>query len=81
MGLNTQYHVEVIGGFAVQSLRLQPPSQKVVRPLKPTPTTFSGGGWSPRELKFILDSYIHMIGSTSAGIFHLFLRTRQSLAE
>ena len=29
---------------------LQPYPQKVVRPPKPTPTTFSGGGWSPREL-------------------------------
>ena len=28
-----------------QSLGLQPYPEKVVRPQKPTPTTFSGGGW------------------------------------
>ena len=31
------------------TLGLQPYPQKVVRPPKPTPTIFSGGGWSPRE--------------------------------
>ena len=29
------------------SLGLQLPPEKVVRPPKPTPTTFSGGSWSP----------------------------------
>ena len=29
-------------------LNLQPYPRKVVRPPKPTPTIFSGGGWSPR---------------------------------
>ena len=32
------------------TLGLQPHPQKVVRPPKPTPTTFSGGGWSPRVI-------------------------------
>ena len=31
-------------------LGLRPYPQKVVRPPKPTPTIFSGGGWSPRVL-------------------------------
>ena len=33
------------------ALGLQPYPQKVVRPPKPTPTTFSGGGWSPRAAR------------------------------
>ena len=37
----------------VLSLGLQPYPQKVVRPPKPTPTTFSGGGWSPRVYRYL----------------------------
>ena len=37
---------------SIQSLGLQPPPEKVVRPPKLTLTTFSGGGWSPRECSF-----------------------------
>ena len=39
------------------SLGLQPYPQKVVSPPKPTPTTLSGGGWSPRVYIYI---YIHI---------------------
>ena len=34
-------------GTCDSALGLQLYPQKVVRPPKPTPTTFSGGGWSP----------------------------------
>ena len=40
------------------SLGLQPCPQKVVRPPKPTPTIFSGGGWSPRDYTHSSDSLL-----------------------
>ena len=41
-------------------LGLQPYPQKVVRPPKPTPTTFSGGGWSPRDLQYNFFQRAHL---------------------
>ena len=41
----------------IYTLGFQPYPQKVVRPPKPTPTTFSGGGWSPRDIYIYISIY------------------------
>ena len=47
-GFRSHTHLFPDQSYLDISLGLQPYPQKVVRPPKPTPTIFSGGGWSPR---------------------------------
>ena len=61
------------------SLGLQPYPQKVVRPRKPTPTTFSGGGWSPRVLQFRWER--RLFSSTAYGLPRCDFPGRKSTAS
>ena len=51
-----------------KTLGLQPYPQKVVRPPKPTPTTFSGGGWSPRESELNTVHSGGLVGEVTGGL-------------
>ena len=61
----------------VLTLGLQPYPPKVVRPPKPTPTIFSGGGWSPRVNESPHRIQVDIANHDVAGIFQWFrLKTK-----
>ena len=67
---------------SIHPIGLQPYPQKVVRPPKPNPTTFSGGGWSPRDKdlrKCMLPRYMHPLYQGTHGPFISGKRTQNNI--